>query len=300
MSLADTLEAPMTVSSPALARPGFDIRALWTLYTLTLRQHMRGKRWIVMALLFLVPAALAIVVRATAPDAPPIFIEFVFAFMFIPQALLPLVALLYASGVIQDELEEQTITYLLIRPIPRWALYVVKMLATITTTVVLTILFTTLTYIAVHFRGPHQDHVVLRCVQACAIHSLAVVAYCCLFGFISLLTKRALVVGILYAAIVEGLLANLPLSIRLITVIYYARVIAYRCMPFIAPVGGNGPEDIANEAWQMGIENDPHLLDHPQISTCVAILLIASLVLTMLAAFLCSQKEFHVKTPEKT
>ena len=63
-----------------------------------------------MAILFLVPAALAIFVRATAPDAPAVHIEFVFAFMFIPQALLPLVALLYASGVIQDELEEQTIT----------------------------------------------------------------------------------------------------------------------------------------------------------------------------------------------
>src|SRR5947208_14371184 len=96
------------------AAPALDLTSLWTLYLLTLRQHLRGKRWIVMAVLFLLPAALAIVVRATAPDAPYIFIEFVFAFMFIPQALLPLVALLYASGVIQDDVEEQTITYLLI------------------------------------------------------------------------------------------------------------------------------------------------------------------------------------------
>ncbi len=300
MSQTDTLDAPAAVSSRAVSRPGFDIRALWTLYTLTLRQHLRGKRWIVMTLLFLVPAGLAILVRATAPDAPKTFIEFVFAFNFIPLALLPLVALLYSSGVIQDELEEQTITYLLIRPIPRWALYVVKMLATITTTVSLTIIFTVITYVAVYAHSPgHETNIVKRCLVAASIHSLAVLAYCCLFGLISLFTKRALVVGIIYTAIVEGLLANMPLSVRLITVIYYTRVIAYRTLPFIA-LTPNGTQDIANDAWQMGIGNDPDLLEHPQRATCVAIVLIASLVMMMLGAFLCSQKEFYVKTPEKS
>ena len=91
------------------------------------------------AILFLLPAALVVMIRVTAPQAPPpIILEFIFAFMFIPQALLPLAALLYASGMIQDEQEEQTITYLLIRPIPKWALYTFKLLATLTTTVVLT------------------------------------------------------------------------------------------------------------------------------------------------------------------
>lgn len=42
--------------------------------------------------------------------------------------------------------------------------------------------------------------------------------------------------GILYAAIFEGLLANLPLSIRLIKVIYYTRIIAYRALPFLVPI----------------------------------------------------------------
>ena len=70
--------------------------------------------------------------------------------MFLPQVVLPLVALMYASGIIHDEQEEQTITYLLIRPIPKWALYVVKLLATLTTTIVLTAVFTALTYAVVY------------------------------------------------------------------------------------------------------------------------------------------------------
>src|SRR6478672_9306962 len=71
------------------------VGAVWALYVLTLRQYLHGRRW-------MLPAGLALFVRATAPDAPPVAVEFIFAFMFIPQGLLPLVGLLYASGLIQD------------------------------------------------------------------------------------------------------------------------------------------------------------------------------------------------------
>ena len=40
---------------------GLNLTGLWTLYALTLRQHLHGKRWMIMALLFLLPAALAFV-----------------------------------------------------------------------------------------------------------------------------------------------------------------------------------------------------------------------------------------------
>src|SRR5262245_31150349 len=119
------MNAPPLVSN-ARTRSGSLLSSLSALYTLTLRQHLYGKRWMVLGVLFLLPAILAVIVRATAPDVPAINLEFVFVFMLIPQALLPLVALLYGSGIIQDEQEEQTLTYLLIRPMPRWAIYVVK------------------------------------------------------------------------------------------------------------------------------------------------------------------------------
>src|SRR5262249_15471303 len=143
--------APATVSpkhnASALSVAGthrasaINLAGFWTLYLLTVRQHLHGKSLMVMGILFLLPAGLAVLIRTIDPNVPSIILEFLFAFMLIPQALLPLLALLYASGMIQDEQEEQTITYLLIRPLPRWALYVLKILATLTTTVVLTALF---------------------------------------------------------------------------------------------------------------------------------------------------------------
>jgi ABC-2 type transport system permease protein len=276
--------------------------SLWAVYLLTLRQHLHGKRWMVIAGMCVLCAGLVIVVRATAPDVPSITLEFIFAFMFIPQAILPLLALIYASGIVQDEQEEQTMTYLLIRPIPKWALYGIKLFATLTTTVILAVVLTALTNAAVYVGADSGvKDVSYRAAQAASIHALTVVAYCCLFGLISLLTKRTLIVGILYTAFFEGFLANMPFSLRLATVIYYTRLIAYRSMQFLAPTPGNSSRttDLAAEAWQFDIKTDPLLLDHPQIRTCLIVLITASAACAVLAAILFSQREFHVKTPEK-
>ncbi len=252
-----------------------------------------------MALLLILPACLVLLIRGTASQTTSGILEFSFVFMFIPHALLPLVALVYALGILQDEQEAQTITYLLIRPISKGALYIVKLMATIVMAILLTAGFTALTYAAIYIGGDGSGHdIVIRCLKAIAIHSLTVVAYCSLFGLISLLTKWTLVACILYTAVIELLLANLPFSIRLITVIYYSRLIAYRTLSFIVPIGGR-PTDLAAEAWQLDLRADPKLLEHPQLATCVIVLLGASLVCTLLAAFLCSRREFYVKTPEQ-
>lgn len=295
----------MTAPEPAIsdasrARGPSLLSALATLYVLTLRQYFHGKRWIVVALLFLLPAALGVLLRSTARDVPPMGLEFALAMMFIPQLLLPLVALLYASGMIQDEQEEQTITYLLIRPLPKWAIYVVKLLATLTTTVALTIFFTLLTY-GVIYLGAEQppEGAFVRGLKAAGIHSLAMIAYCSIFGLMSLVTKRTLVIGIVYVAVVEGVLANFPFGIRLLTVIYYARLIAYRTLPFLVGKPQGRTENVTAIVWQLNVENDPKLLEHPQLSTCYIVLLGASLACTIVAAWICSRREFHVKTPEK-
>jgi ABC-2 type transport system permease protein len=275
-------------------------RACLALYWLTLRQHLHGRRWMVVALLSLVPMGIALVVRSADAETPSLLTEFVLAWILIPQALLPLIALLYASGIIQDEQEDQTITYLLIRPISKWLLYLTKMAATWTTTVLLVILLTVCTYAAI-YAGAHAELSIVasRCLKAAAILSLATIAYCSIFGLMSLLTRRTLIIGILYIAIVEGLLATLPLSLRLMTVIYYARIIAYRTMGFAVTWPSGQQEDPAAGAWSLDVKADQALAEHPQVLTCVLVLVITSLVCSCMAAWLCSQREFHVKTPEK-
>jgi ABC-2 type transport system permease protein len=272
------------------------IRSCFTLYLLTLRQYLHGRRWIALTLLFLLPAGLTLLIRISSPEASNTLLEFFMAWLLIPQALLPFSALLYASGIIQDEQEDQTITYLLMRPIPKWAIYAVKMLATWTTMVVLVALLVTITFAAVYAnsRVPSSEYVP-RGIKAAAILSLAGVTYCSLFGLIGLVTKRILLIGIVYIAVVEGVFASLPLSLRMATVIYYTRLLAYRTLEF----KDSGPQgDIAATAWNLGITSDPKLAEHPQISECIWTLAIASVVCVVLAGFLCTRREFHVKTPE--
>jgi ABC-2 type transport system permease protein len=273
--------------------------ALATLYTLTLRQHLHGRRWLLLGLLFLLPAALAIVIRLTARWSPSIQIEFRLPFMFMPQAILPLVALIYSSGIIGDEVEDQTITYLLVRPIPKWALYVVKLAATITTTVLLTIIFTAITYAAIYAgSGVPAADVLSRCAKAAAVHSLAMLAYCCLFGLMALALKRILIAGVIYIATIEGLFANIPFGIRWITVIYYTRLLAHRWMGFTVPLPDGRIDDLSAETWQLYESADPFVLPHPNNATAVAILAIASLVCVLAGAWICARREFRVKTPE--
>jgi ABC-2 type transport system permease protein len=272
----------------------------WTLYVLSLRQHLHGKRWIALAVLFLLPAGMAIVIRESWAQVPPLLLDFTLDWILVPQAILPLIALLYASGIIQDEQEDQTITYLLIRPLPKWLLYVVKMIATWTTTVVLVVVLTLLTYVAIYFRTDLDfNYVAGRFVKTTAIHSLAVIAYASIFGLVGVLTRPSLVVGVVYTVLIEGVLANLPLSLRMGTVIYYSRIIAYRVLDFVVHMPNGGEDDVAATLWFLDISRDPKLAEHPQLWTCVLILVVASIVCTAAAASLCSQREFHVKTPEK-
>ncbi len=299
-AFSDAASPRVDAVAPNANRRGSWIASCTTLYWLTLRQHLHGKRWLALLLLFLLPAGMASVIRNAHSELPSVFLEFVLSWILIPQALLPLIALLYASGIIQDEQEEQTITYLLTRPIPKWAIYIVKMIATWTTAVLLVIVLTVLTYLAIYVNsGTVLTDVLHRCWRACEIHSLAIVAYCSLFGLMSLLTKRTLVVGVLYTAIVEGVLANLPLSLRMATVIYYTRLIAYRTLDFVVTWPRGRTNNVAATAWFFDTKSDPGLALHPQLSTCISVLLISSLAFTILAAWLCSQREFHVKTPEK-
>ena len=101
---------------------------------------------------------------------------------------------------------------------------------------------------------------------------------------ISLLTKRTLIVGVLYTAVVEGLLASLPLSLRWGTIIYYTRLMAYRTMDFVVTWPRGRQDDVAATVWLLNTESDPTLAEHPTLSrhacwSCVC----TSLVCTAIA-----------------
>jgi ABC-2 type transport system permease protein len=259
-----------------------ELSALTALFGLTLRQHLRGRRLFVLAFLYLLPMGLVLLVRAVETHTNAAGAEMGMLFMMIPHTLVPLTALLYGAGMIHDEIEEQTLTYLLVRPLPKWGIYLTKLLAIMLLTMVIATFFTTLNYVAVFWGEPNLwgEIVPRRAMQVSGITCLALVAYCSIFGCLGFITRWPLVVGIGYIALFEGLLANVDFAIRRLTVNYYFRVLVQDW------VGRSMPD------WKL----NPG--DVPTSSTCVLLLLGASLAATLLAMFLFTTREFHVKTPE--
>jgi ABC-2 type transport system permease protein len=267
----------------SLSRTHVQISALSALFVLTLRQHLRGRRLLVLSLLFLLPSGLAALLQLTRHPPEPPHLEFAFVFNLIPHALATLTALLYAAGMIQDEVEEQTLTYLLLRPLPRWALYFTKFAATLLVTAVLTGTFTILTCVVIWWNTPQlwSGEVLERALKAAGLLALAQVGYCSLFGAISMYTRRSLIVGLIYIVNFEGLLANFRFVTRQLTVMFYFRVLAMRWLE---------PPD--SRVWSIDLDTAPSATE------CVLTLLGASAVFVLLGAVMMMRQEFRMKTPE--
>jgi ABC-2 type transport system permease protein len=267
---------PMTLSPRrrVTGSPGRTLAALGTLFWLTLRQHVQGRRLIVLMVLFAVPTVIALFARRYTTPAN---LELILVFTLFPHALVPLAALLYATGMVQDEVEDQTLTYLLVRPLPRWALYVTKLLATVLLAIVLTAFFALVTELAIYWGEPAFPP---RVLQLPALFALTLVTYCSVFGCISLFARQALTAGLAYIIFLEGLLANLELPFRPLTVVYYFRLLATRWL------GMNVP------GWRLRLD------ETPRAQTAVLVLLVVSLVATVIGAYRFATREFRMKTPE--
>jgi ABC-2 type transport system permease protein len=286
MSAAPPADVPTLRRSPASS-----LSAVAALFWLTVRQHTHGRRLLVLGLLYALPCGLAILLRSLARPAPADGLEFALVFNLIPHGLAPLTALLYAAGVIQDEVEEQTLTYLLLRSVPRWALYVTKLVATLCVTTVLVAVATTALYVAIYWGTPELwgEIVRERLPRVVAIFALAQVGYCALFGFLGLFTRRSLVAGVTYIAVVEGFLASIDFVVRSLTVVFYVRVLIVRWVPL--------PEVFMQRyvrEWGLDLEKVP------TAERCVVTLLTFGAVVTALTALWFSRREFRVKTPDGT
>ena len=266
-----------------------ELSALAVLFGLSLRQQARGRKLIVLVVLYALPCVLAIVLRSLSRPAPTDVLEFALIYNLAPHVLAPLTALLFAGGMIQDEVEEQTLTYLLVRPLPRPALYGCKLLATLLLTTLLVAVSTTGLYLAIYWNSAElaRGSVAVRMLQTVGIFALGQIGYCSLFGCVGVLTRRTLIAGVVYIVVFEGLLANLQFMVRTLTVVYYVRVLALRWLDL--------PEQLLNQ-WQKEWSLD--LSQSPGGGACALRLLGFGLAVTLLAAVAFSRREFRMKTPE--
>jgi ABC-2 type transport system permease protein len=122
------------------------------------------------------------------------------------------VAVIVGTAAIGSELDDGTIVYLLARPVPRWRIVLVKL---VVAWVVVMILVVPATLVA-GLVGQDDPALAVGFAAAVAVGALE---YTAIFVALSLVTSRALIVGLAYVVIWEGVVAGLfagtrPLSVR--------------------------------------------------------------------------------------
>jgi ABC-2 type transport system permease protein len=134
--------------------------------------------------------------------------------------VLPLIALLTGTGVLGSEIDDGTIVHILTKPIPRWKIIVSKMVVA----TVVTALFAggSLFAAGLIVDGPK---LALALAAATAIGS---VAYCALFLALSVVSRRPVLIGLLYIAIWEGLLGNAVTGTQTLSIQQYVVTLAQK------------------------------------------------------------------------
>lgn len=127
-------------------------------------------------------------------------------------ALVPIVALVFATASLGDMRDDGTLVYLWLRPIDRWPVAVGAWAASVTVSLPLTIVPLGVASVLVDGGGELVGATVLAC-------TVGVIAYAALFVLLGLLVRNSIVWGLAYVLIWEGIVAgygNIParLSVR--------------------------------------------------------------------------------------
>lgn len=204
----------------------------WTAFpvaTLTVRQHLGGKAARVVAGLSTIPVIFALIylINPDVDVARVFLVDVIVRRLWLP-TLLPITVLITATAAFGNELDDRTLLYLTLKPVPRWRIVLGKFVGTIVVTapiILLAVLGTSL----IVLRGEAGDN--LRLVAAFLAATFAgVVAYTAIFLLVSLLVSRALLVGMFYSFIWESVLGRFLPGLRIVSIRHFVESIFVRIL----------------------------------------------------------------------
>ena len=212
----------------------------WALVTITLRALLNRRRTVLLALLgALLVAIVGLYVLSDPPPEQALEVTRNLLSDLAIGVLLPLVAVIVGTSAIGSELDDGTIVYLLARPVPRWRIVLVKLLVA---WLVVTILVAPATLVA-GLIGQDDPALAVGFAAAAVVGALE---YTAVFVALSLITSRALIVGLAYVVIWEGVVAGLFAGTRMISVRQHVLAVA-------ETLGGGNAAGIADLALEVAI-----------------------------------------------
>lgn len=290
----------MSSSAVTLDR-SIPLGGLWTTFTLTLHGLLQWRRLAMLMFLSIVPIVGVIIFRFVGePRLRPESvltaywkIEFYAVLAYYSSVVAPLTILLLATGMIRDEQENQTLTYLFMCPIPRWAIYLCKLLAAILVAWVITILCMALVMMTLWYGSSvtTEHSWMTRWVALIPSIGLLIAANAGLFGLLSVLLRPSLIIGVIYIALFEGFLANYPFILRKFTSVHYFQCIVCNWI---------GEQYYYYDGFRRAKALDWAIAREviPESQECVITLLSIFLVSTLAAVYVFTTREYRMKTPE--
>ena len=239
----------------------------------SLRAALRPKRLIVAGLLIVLPAIIALMWRMASGaerfEAPETYntlaLEIVFRF------ILTLLAVLYGTGALSQEIEGRTIVYLLTRPIPRWRILLAKLVSAWILVTVATCLSTILLAFATFGGKPDMAMLLgdLKVIPAGAA------AYSALFCLLSTFLARPLLYALLYGVGWENIASLFPGGFSRLSILTYLRTLSPHLKDSAQDVSGGGASGAL-------FASDPSVITRPQCWLGLGIAIVMGLGLAIL------------------
>ncbi|BCL13896.1 MULTISPECIES: ABC transporter permease [Micromonospora] len=192
-----------------------------TVTWITARGLFGRRRFLMLIPLPLIVVGLAVLSRALGVDpgqwGPPVLVGLGLA------VVLPVVALIVGTGVLGAEIDDGTVVHILTKPLPRWQIVLPKLgVAAVVTAVSCAVPLYVAGVLA------HSVRFGLALALASAVGALA---YSALFVALSLVTRRPVLLGLVYVLIWEGLLGNFVSGTKVLSIQQYVIALADRIAP---------------------------------------------------------------------
>jgi len=198
--------------------------------------------------------------------------------------LLPLLALFLGAAIIGDEREEQTLAYLLTRPVPRYQIVMIKLLAgwVMLSIILMISLLMTYTMLALAQGGTAWFSSMGLFIRSGMVIVLGAAVYLPFFAVAGGFFKRPVVAGLFFVFGWEGSVIFIPGKLKYITIVHYL----HRVYPSLSQSAGSNSLQANILNFIMPVKNISPL-------TALAVLAGIACVCIALSSMLLSVKEYY-------
>jgi ABC-2 type transport system permease protein len=232
----------MTMATPSAPQPSVAASAL-RIFDLSLGQMLWSRRSVFLGVLLGGPVLLAVALRVVGAlvhsgvqiNGARVGGGAIFGMMIwllYLRFIIPVLGVFYGTSLIADEIDDKTITYLFVRPIPRRAVLLGKYLAYLACTILLVLPSVMIVFFLVVPIGGGSIAAAFPSLLAdLAMLAIGLASYGALFAWVGTRLKRPLVIGLVFAFGWEPGVLLFPGYLKKLTVAYYLQALVTHEMP---------------------------------------------------------------------